>query len=485
MAYRIERIDLFVRETPPARFGVALGKAAKSGAPPTPVRNPLGHVRLVLSDGKGRKTFGCAGDRLSVRWLDKRPGRTKTRKINQLVDLVHAAREIYLAEPEFKTPFEKWLPSYRRILEVGRKGGQEDLTSAFAAALMERAMIDAVCRLEGKSFFEMVRGDGLGIRPEQVHPELKGFRYADSLAARPLDSFHIRHTVGWLDPLRTDEIPPDRRLRDGLPETLEDYIRDSGIRYFKLKVSGAPDADLRRLARIWEQLPRDEETAVTLDANEGYENLEAFEGFVRRLEREQRGLFQHILFIEQPLPRGLSLDPKTGPAIRRIARIKPVIIDEADATVGAYRRARALGYAGTSHKNCKGVFKSLLNFALISRERKEGKDPVLSGEDLQNLPIVPLHQDFTALSVLGVTHCERNGHHYNFGLSMLSDRDKKGVAKHHRDLYVKRKDEWFLNIRDGRVACSSLQCPGFGITEEPDWESMTPMKRWVRTRYPG
>ena len=55
---------------------------------------------------------------------------------------------------------------------------------------------------------------------------------------------------------------------------------------------------------------------------------------------------------------------------------------------------------------------------------------------------------------------------------------------HHRDLYVKRRNEWFMNIRDGAVSCASLQGPGFGVTAEPDWASMMPMKRWVATRYP-
>ena len=33
--------------------------------------------------------------------------------------------------------------------------------------------------------------------------------------------------------------------------------------------------------------------------------------------------------------------------------------------------------------------------------------------------------DFVALSVLGVDHCERNGHHYNYGLSMLAEKERR------------------------------------------------------------
>ena len=45
----------------------------------------------------------------------------------------------------------------------------------------------------------------------------------------------------------------------------------------------------------------------------------------------------------------------------------PLIIDESDATLDAFPRARALGYAGVSSKSCKGFYKSLLNAARCAR----------------------------------------------------------------------------------------------------------------------
>ena len=60
---------------------------------------------------------------------------------------------------------------------------------------------------------------------------------------------------------------------------------------------------------------------------------------------------------------------------------------------------------------------------------------MLSGEDLQNLPVVPLHQDFTAVAVLGLEHCERNGHHYFAGLSGLSEANQQRVLDGHGDLF--------------------------------------------------
>ena len=109
----------------------------------------------------------------------------------------------------------------------------------------------------------------------------------------------------------------------------------------------------------------------------------------------------------------------------------------------------------------------------------------MTGEDLQNLPIVPLHQDLLMVAILGLTHCERNGHHYNRGLSMLSPTDKGSVAKHHRDLYRKRDGEWYLNVQRGQVAINSLFGSGFAVADEPDWDSKTDLRTWLDKRYPA
>ena len=483
MTYRIENIELYVRETKPGRMTFALGKKGGTGDIKQGLLNPLGHVRLVLKKSNGDVTFGCSADRLSVRWLDKRPGRDTGLKRRELVSLIHAAREIYLKQPEFEDPFQLWRERHPFVMKVGRGINQEDLTSSFASALMERAVIDAVCRIEGKSLFEMLKQDRLGFQPAVIHPEIGNLKFPQILPDRPLTLFSIRHTVGLLDPLKTGDLPQDKRVNDGLPETLEEYIKTDGVRYFKVKISGDPVYDLNRLEQLWEVVLKAGQPVITLDANEAYSDLKSFAGFVERLEKQNTGLFQHIEYIEQPLPRSLPIDKEAEKWIRQAAERKPLLIDEADGSVDAFKKALAVGYSGTSHKNCKGVFKSLLNHALAVHHSLNGQPAFLSGEDLQNLPVVPLHQDFTTLGVLGLTHCERNGHHYNYGLSMLSEKDKQNVTKHHPEMYEKRGNEWFLKIRGGAVRCESLQCPGFGIRDEPDWPSMMEMQKWVTLRH--
>ena len=99
-----------------------------------------------------------------------------------------------------------------------------------------------------------------------------------------------------------------------------------------------------------------------------------------------------------------------------------MIIDESDGDVGAAARALAGGYAGTSHKNCKGVIKSIANACLIAHRRRTrpGAARTCSArEDLSNVGPVALQQDLAVVATLGIDHVERNGHHYFRGLSML------------------------------------------------------------------
>jgi len=268
-------------------------------------------------------------------------------------------------------------------------------------------------------------------------------------------------------------------LNDGEPETLEEYIRRDGLRYFKVKIIGDPEADLARLERVWSAVVRADRPVVTLDGNESAQNLDAFARFMESFEKQIPGLFQHTAFIEQPLTRALTHDSATTKAIAAISKKKPLIIDEADGNTTSFANAFKIGYSGTSHKNCKGFFKSVMNHALCRVLREHtGHDAFLSAEDLSLMPLVSLHQGFAAVALLNIPHAERNGHHYSFGQRQLTPREQQLAHQHHPDLYTRRKADLFLNIQAGKVRCESLQCPGFGVKFEPEWPKLTPLDDW-------
>lgn len=484
MSYQLESIELSVRETPPDRLSFSIGKADSEGkAKATSKRRPdaILLVRVTIRQGDSEKVQGYSGDRPSFGWLDKRPDIEPSEKLTALLDLVETSRRIYLERGgDFESPFALWQKAYPAVAKVASENDCEELMASYASALVERAVIDAVCRAEQKPFHEMVREGRLGIEPGSVHPELAGIEFERIFPREPQTTFFIRHTVGLSDPIVDEDWPEEKRINDGEPETLKEYAERDGLRYFKIKISGDADKDLERLGRIWSSvLVEADQPAVTLDGNEAYTDIARFEEFVDRFESEHPGLFQHTLFIEQPLTRALTLDPSTSEIVRRIAEKKPLVIDEADGTTDAFRRAFEIGYSGCSHKNCKGVFKSLLNFALVHHwSETADRELILSGEDLSNMSIVPLHQDFAALGVLGIEHCERNGHHYSFGLSLLEKGEKESIARNHADLYVERDGEYFLRIEEGRVNTNSVHTEAFGTRTLPEWDSLTRWGDW-------
>lgn len=487
MSHRIESIELFVREMPADRMSFSIGKQEKGGeGKGAKSRRPrailLTRMRVASSD-RGAKT-GCAGDRPSFGWLDKRAEQSPEEKLTLLLDLVEMARDVYLdLGKEFETPFVLWLEAEAEVKRRAREMGAEDLMASYASALFERALIDACCRMEGASLFQALHEEKLGIDPGKVHPQLKGKKISDCLPGGPQFVFSIRHTVGLSDPITKVDWPEEKRINDGEPETLQEYVEEHGLTHFKIKISGDAEADLERLARIWfgalALLSEEQEVVITLDGNESYTDIEKFSSFVDRMESDLPGLFDHILFIEQPLTRGLTLDPETIPIVRKISRQKALVIDEADGTIDAFRKAFAIGYAGCSHKNCKGVFKSFLNLALCHHfEETTGREAFLSGEDLSNMPLIPLHQDFAALSALGLDHCERNGHHYAYGLSHLTAAEKARAQFDEDSLYEIRDGEVFLRIESGDVVCLAGGQIGFGSRTQPSWDALTPFDEW-------
>jgi L-alanine-DL-glutamate epimerase-like enolase superfamily enzyme len=290
------------------------------------------------------------------------------------------------------------------------------LTASYGPALVDRAVLDALCRARVVSFWQAIRANLPGIGAAALAPDLAGFDVPAFLAAlSPASSIAARHTVGLIDPLTSADL--STRVGDGLPETLEDVIAVYGNRHFKAKLSGDVDADLARLtgiAAILDRLPHAYQ--VTLDGNEQFADAEAVVALWRKLvTRAALARFAaSVLWIEQPLPRDLA---EREPI--QLAQYKPVLIDESDATLDAFPAACARGYSGVSSKSCKGFYKSLLNAARCAHWNRERSNPrfFVSGEDLSMQAGLAVQQDLALVGLLGLDHVERNGHHYVDGFA--------------------------------------------------------------------
>jgi len=456
----------------PFRFGVITMRAA-----------PLLTLAVEIEDAAGRRATGYAADFLAYRWFDKRPQKSLADNCHDLIQSVHEARDLYLdaGREGCATAFDLWHATYPEIEARALARDFNRLGASFGASMLERGVIDALGRMTGRTYDALVRG-GLGIDLGRLCDGLRGCQIGAVLPERPLETLHVRHTVGLIDPI-TDADRGEAAVGDGLPETLEDYLDDDGILYLKIKVSGQVNQDIDRLEAIAAVLGRrDRRFHISLDGNEQYQRVDDFLELITRIKATPTlaRFYEQIMFIEQPLDRAVALDPSVKPALTLLSRDKPVIIDEADGWLGAFREAVGLGYRGTSHKNCKGIYKSLQNKAFIALYNKRAGGPALflSGEDLSNVPVVALQADLASMALLGISHVERNGHHYFRGLGHLSEAEKMDALTLHPDLYEHRGDEAFLKITDGKLACGSLQVPGMGFAALPDMKRLTPVDRW-------
>lgn len=462
-----QRLEWPFRLRMPFRFGVITV---------THGRQAVLRARIRLDDGT--EQWGLAAESLAAKWFDKDPALTDAQNEHQLRRALELAEAATLGAGA-NTAFGHFADTYPAVTAAAGREGLNPLVASYGRALLDRAMLDAVLKAKGVSFWRGMRANIGGMAPHAIAPDLAGFDFGAMLAGRdPLLRIHARHTVGLVDPITAAD--QAERVGDGLPETLEEVATTYRHRYWKLKVGGNVAADVERLSRIASVLDRlHGGYHASLDGNEQYEDAEGALALWRAMEAEPRlaRLCASILFIEQPVKRARALE--TGMGV--LAAARPVIIDESDGPLDAFITARALGYAGVSSKSCKGLWRSLIN---LSRCRAwnaaEGRERYfMSAEDLTTLAGVCVQQDLALVALMGLPHVERNGHHFVDGFAGRPKAEAVRFMEAHPDLYADTARGPRLAIREGALEIGSLDTPGLGATIEPDLAAMEPMPKAV------
>ena len=432
----------WVRTRFPFRYGIASMTEA-----------PHVLVRAEVECG-GRLYTGLSAETWVPKWFTKNPDTTYAQDLPDMCRTVEHAAAAAMVPQEPLTLFDWWRGLYAAQSELN----VPPLLAHMGTAMIERAVTHAVCQAQTCSIHTLWRENAAGIDMRRVRPELAGRVPATTLPEQPAARLTVRHTVGLADPLTDAEI--DDPLADGLPHSLEANIRAFGLTHFKIKLAGDQARDAERLVRLSMLLPPG--SRFTLDANENYPDIRVFrahwDGWMSR-PALAAWLERGLLLVEQPLHRDASFHADTAAAFASWPQRPPVIIDEADACLADLPRALALGYAGTSHKNCKGLLKGLANAMLLHRH-----GGILSGEDLSNIGPVALLQDLAVMAALGVAHVERNGHHYFRGTSMWPAETGDSLCAAHPGLYRSHGAFAALHIQDGTLDVSTTAGAPLGLT---------------------
>lgn len=423
---------------------------------------PQAFVRVEIEvEGKARAA-GASAEFLVAKWFDKRPHLSPQETVTELRRSLMIARDIYLAHSGFDTAFGLHAARIGAQIEACAAEDIPPLAAAYGPAEIDKAILDALLRCTGTNFFDGMVANIAGI-DARLSRDLGDGDVAQFLAGRRrLERVAIRHTVGMDDKVEGEGGVADSR-------------ENAGARYFKLKLNGDPTHDADRLIRIGRELatlPYD--YRVTLDANEQYADPAALGALVERLDRDAalRPIASKLLYIEQPMPRDITKASPLGALARR-----DFIVDEADDSYDAFPIARALGYRGISSKSCKGIYKSVINATRAAKWSAAGEKCFITGEDLTCQAGLAVQQDLALGALIGVTHAERNGHHYVDGFGDTPVTEAEAFLSAHSDLYTHDRGKVRLTIHDGDLLTGSLTTPGFASAAHPDWSAMSPLEQ--------
>jgi L-alanine-DL-glutamate epimerase-like enolase superfamily enzyme len=268
-------------------------------------------------------------------------------------------------------------PEYlKAAAEVSRKRQLPDaipkLCTLVTSSAIDAAIHDAFGKVHGVSSFHTYG-------PQFMNQDLSHFlgpayrgRYpCDYLSRDPKSRMTLCHLISAVDPI--ESFQNTKPIRDGLPETLPEWIEHNGLLEFKIKVNGTDlDWDVERVCHI------DRVTTKTLhkrgvrdwdyvlDFNEKCPDLDYFMRFLEELRKRMPEGFRRIKYVEQPTSRDLRGNPQNR--MHDAAKLCAVVIDESVIDAESILLARDLGWTGAVLKSPKGLSSMILLACVAGKE---------------------------------------------------------------------------------------------------------------------
>ncbi len=201
-------------------------------------------------------------------------------------------------------------------------------------------------------------------------PDFQGARLDRTLLPKRQERVPVFHSVGGLDPLETRDV--ETPVRDGLPETLDEWIRRDGLVRLKIKLRGDDlswDVErtlaIDRIASAVQDERRVADLAYCLDFNERCADVEYVVECLRRIRARSPEGFKRILYVEQPTARDLQANRQN--VMHEASRLRPIVIDESLTDLESLVLAREMGYTGVALKACKGQSQTVLMAAAAQK----------------------------------------------------------------------------------------------------------------------
>lgn len=348
---------------------------------------------------------------------------TEALSVDQAEEAMHefARQVIELASdyPDYAHPIditEQFMGEYPHLAKLVQQKqklpeAMPYLAQLVAASPLDAALHDAYGRVHAKNSYNCLSSEYVNHDlSEYLDASFKG-EYLDKYTLRePQPRLPLYHLVGALDPLTPGDVA--KKIGDGLPETLGEWIKENGLTHLKIKLNGddlkwdvarvlavervAVEAQAARGCKAWH---------YSLDFNEKCANVEYVLDFLKQVKKGAAAAYERVQYIEQPTHRDLAAHPENK--MHEAAKLKPVVIDESLVDYDSLLLAREQGYTGIALKACKGHSDSLL---LAAAGQKLGM--FLCVQDLTCPGSSFLHSASLAAHIPGIAAIEGNGRQY-------------------------------------------------------------------------
>ena len=319
------------------------------------------------------------------------------------------------------------------------------LAALICCSLFDIAVHDAYGNLLGRDVYSIYNREFMNRDLSDYIKPAEGFEFSfagkyptDFFSVPPAKTMPAWHLVGGKDLLDASELTgeePD----DGYPVLLPDWVKRDGLTCLKVKLRGNDSAwDYDRLIRVGEIAINHDVLWLTSDFNCTVTDPAYVNDILDRLMKDVPGIYQMILYVEQPFPYDLE---KNQIDVHSVSARKPLFMDESAHDWRLIRLGRRLGWTGVALKTCKTQTGALLSLCWAKAHGMTLMVQDLTNPMLAQIPHVRLAAQ--AGTIMGV---ETNAMQFYPAASAPEEAVHPGLYQR----------------RNGQVDLSSLSGPGFG-----------------------
>ena len=409
------------------------------------------NVRCRLRLRSGQSASGFAAIPLGNVWSFPAPGVPYETTLGAMKALALRMERITRSFTDFAHPLDINLALEPEYLKAAAEVSRElnlpvaipKLCTLVTASPVDAALHDAFGKLHHRNAFSVCGKDF--VRHDLAHylnPEFRGEYLDQYIAPKMAKRVRMYHSVGASDSLTPGEV--QKKIGDGLPECLEDWIPYSGVTAIKIKLNGndltwdaGRVAEIDRVTTAAQQKRGFRDWVYSLDFNERCPNVQYLLEFERTLKQMAPEAFTRVQYIEQPTARDLAAD--RGNTMFEAAKLRPIVIDESLTGLDTLLLARDMGYTGVALKACKGQSQTLLMAAAAQKYKM-----FRCVQDLTCPGAALVHSVGIAAHIPGTAAVEANAREY---VPVAS----RGWEKRYPGIF---------DVRDGYLDAAGLDGPG-------------------------